>query len=233
LTLRFQTTNIAVTTILALNHALVNTYLETANMDVVSPVGNQPPPADDRPRVGRQVRHWRGERSMTLAQVAERSSLNVGYLSQIENDKACPSLDALASLGRALDVPTAWFLMDATTPPVVVRAASRRTWAGPGGATRVESVDGGVPRDVRVVRIVVEAGGATGFHAHAGMEHHVMLAGQLRATQGDHQVQLGPGDYLLWDASIPHNAEAIGEQPVEILIISSRVSGTESTPPGE
>ena len=29
---------------------------------------------------------------MTLANVAERTGLNVGYLSQIENDKASPSL---------------------------------------------------------------------------------------------------------------------------------------------
>ena len=60
-----------------------------------------------------------------------------------------------------------------------------------------------------------------------------MIAGQMRATQGDHQVELGPGDYLLWDASIPHNAEVIGSEPIEVLIISSRVNGTESAPPGE
>ena len=170
---------------------------------------------------------------MTLAQVAERSSLNIGYLSQIENDKACPSLDALAAIGRALEVPTAWFLMDSTPPPVVVRAASRRSWTGPGGVNRVEAVDGGVPRDVRIVRIMAEPGGETGFHAHAGMEHHVMISGRMRATQGDHQVDLGPGDYLLWDASIPHNAEVIGPEPVDMLIISSRVNGTETAPPGE
>ena len=202
-------------------------------MDATATTGDANPPTDDRPRVGRQVRHWRGERSMTLAQVAERSSLNVGYLSQIENDKACPSLDALASIGRALDVPTAWFLMDGTAPPVVVRAVSRRTWVGPGSGSRVESVDGGVPRDVRIVRIVADPGGSTGFHAHAGMEHHVMLSGRMRATQGDHQVELGPGDYLLWDASIPHNAEVIGDEPADLIIISNRVTGTESAPPGE
>ena len=26
-------------------------------------------------------------------------------------------------------------------------------------------------------------------------------------TQGDHVVELGPGDYLRWDGSIPHDAE--------------------------
>ena len=41
-----------------------------------------------RPAVGTQVRRWRTERGLTLAGVAERSGLNIGYLSQIENDKA-------------------------------------------------------------------------------------------------------------------------------------------------
>ena len=47
-----------------------------------------PPVPRNRPQVGRQIRHWRSQRGLTLAQVAERSGLNVGYLSQIENDKA-------------------------------------------------------------------------------------------------------------------------------------------------
>jgi transcriptional regulator with XRE-family HTH domain len=46
---------------------------------------------------------------MTLAKVSEASGLNIGYLSQIENDKAVPSLEALASLATALDVPIGWF----------------------------------------------------------------------------------------------------------------------------
>src|SRR3712207_934352 len=82
-----------------------------------------------RPRVGAEIRRWRAERGLTLSQVAERSGLNIGYLSQIENDKASPSLDALAQIGGALDVPIAWFLLDAAPPPRVVRADERRTYA--------------------------------------------------------------------------------------------------------
>ena len=70
-----------------------------------------------RPAVGAQVKRWRSERSLTLANVAERSGLNIGYLSQIENDKASPSLACLASISDALDVPIAWFFLDEVPPP--------------------------------------------------------------------------------------------------------------------
>jgi len=40
------------------------------------------------PAVGRQVRRWRTDRGLTLARLAQATGLNIGYLSQIENDKA-------------------------------------------------------------------------------------------------------------------------------------------------
>ena len=78
-----------------------------------------------KPAVGVQIKRWRTERGLTLANVAERSGLNVGYLSQIENDKASPSLGCLASIADALEVPAAWFLIDDLPAPVVVRATER------------------------------------------------------------------------------------------------------------
>ena len=97
------------------------------------------------------------ERGLTLANVAERSGLNVGYLSQIENDKASPSLE----------------LPDVASPP---RSTSRspgssstrcpRRWSSaradrPIDATelgRIEHVDGGASRDVSIVEVVAPSG---------------------------------------------------------------------------
>ncbi len=187
-----------------------------------------------RPQVGRQVRHWRQERELTLAQVAERSGLNVGYLSQIENDKASPSLESLAAIGDALEVPINWFLLDTERPMRIVRASDRREWAGPDGKGVIEEVDGGIPRDLRIVHATMPgAGASTGFHAHSGDEHHIVLSGRIRVTQGTTTEEVGPGDYLLWDATIPHDVEQIGDEPATLLIISHRAHRTESSRPGE
>jgi transcriptional regulator with XRE-family HTH domain len=196
------------------------------------PEASPPTAVADRPRpaVGPQVKRWRTERSLTLAQVAERSGLNVGYLSQIENDKASPSLESLAAIGAALEVPVAWFLQDTSLPPRVIRAADRRRWEAPGGGG-VEEVDGGVSRELCIVQVTGLPGGSTGLHAHPGDEHHIMLRGRMRLTQGDHVVELGPGDYLLWDATIPHDAESIGDEPPVVLIVSTRQRGTETAAP--
>ena len=174
-------------------------------------VGRRPP------AVGRQVRRWRTERGLTLARVAESTGLNVGYLSQIENDKASPSLSCLSSLAGALDVPIAWFLVDDTQAPEVTRAADRRWRELPAG--RASRIDGRGSSDISIVEVEVQPGEGTGIHTHPGDEHHLITRGRFRMTQGPHVVELGPGDYLRWDGLVPHDAEAIGDEPAAMLIV--------------
>jgi mannose-6-phosphate isomerase-like protein (cupin superfamily) len=145
----------------------------------------------------------------------------MGYLSQIENDKAVPSLEALASIAGALDVPVAWLLLDSSMPPRVVRIGERPRTEGPGGA-RLSEVDAGTSRDLCILEVTAPPGHATGVHAHHGDEHHVVLAGRWRMTQGEHSVELGPGDYLAWDPAIPHDVENVGDEEGTILIVYPR-----------
>ena len=174
-----------------------------------------------RVNVGRETRRWRQSRGLTLAQVSERSGLNVGYLSQIENEKAVPSLEALASIAAALDVPPAWLLLDSGLPPRVVLAEDRPSLPAAGGA-RITEVDAGTSRDMCIIEAVVPPGHATGVHAHQGDEHHVILSGRWRMTHGDSVMELGPGDYVAWDPTVPHDAENIGPDEARILIIYPR-----------
>ncbi|HEX5013036.1 MAG TPA: XRE family transcriptional regulator [Candidatus Limnocylindrales bacterium] len=183
--------------------------------------GGQGTATDRRPPpVGAQVRRWRTERGLTLAGVADRTGLNIGYLSQIENGKAVPSIGCLTTLSGALDVPIAWFFVDETPAPVVVRRSERAVTEPEG--MRVERVDAGSARDISIVEVVIPPGGHPGQHAHAGDEHHVVLSGRFRMTQGDHVVEAGPGDYVRWDGTIPHDAEVISEEEGRLLIVSLR-----------
>ena len=179
--------------------------------------------AGARINVGRETRRWRLARTLTLAQVGERSGLNIGYLSQIENEKATPSLEALAAIAAALDVPPAWLLLDSDAAPRVVLATDRPTLDSPAGSVLTE-VDAGTSRDVCILEVAAEPGHATGIHAHQGDEHHVILEGRWRMTQGDHTVELGPGDYIAWDPTIPHDVENIGDGPGRVLMIYPRHS---------
>ena len=181
-----------------------------------------------RPLVGGRIRRRRVERGLTLAGVAELTGLNIGYLSQVENDKASPSLETLAALATALDVPIAWFLLDSSAAPRLVRAADRprRTGREGGGLTQV---DGGIARDLAIFEGTMPVGHRTGFHAHPGDEHHVVLSGRIRITQGETVVEAGPGDYVLLDGTLPHDAETISDEAARLLIVYPRGGHSELT----
>lgn len=182
-----------------------------------------------RPLVGSRIRRRRRDRGLTLAQVAEATGLNVGYLSQVENDKASPSLETLAALAEALDVPIAWFLLDQSAAPRVVRADERPRRSMSAGSAPMSQVDGGIARDIAIFEGALPSGHRTGFHAHPGDEHHLVLEGRVRITQGETVVEAGAGDYVLLDGTLPHDAETIGHGPARLLIIYPRGGHSELT----
>jgi transcriptional regulator with XRE-family HTH domain len=182
-----------------------------------------------RPLVGTQIRRRRRERNLTLAAIAERTGLNIGYLSQVENDKASPSLETLAALADALEVPIAWFLLEQSIGPRVVRAVERPRQRLPRGAGTMSQVDGGIARDVAIFEGTMPVGYRTGMHAHPGDEHHILLSGRVRLTQGDAVVEAGPGDYVLLDGTLPHDAETIGHEPAHLIIVYPRGGHSELT----
>ncbi len=166
---------------------------------------------------------------MTLAAVAEATRLNVGYLSQVETDKASPSLETLAALAAALDVPIAWFLLDESVAPRVVRASERPRREMPRRAGSMTQVDGGLAREIAIFEGTMPRGYRTGFHSHSGDEHHIVLSGRVRITQGASVVEAGAGDYVLLDGTLPHDAEAIGDEPTRLLIVYPRGGHSELT----
>jgi transcriptional regulator with XRE-family HTH domain len=182
-----------------------------------------------RPLVGGRIRRRRQDLGLTLAVVAERTHLNVGYLSQVENDKASPSLETLASLADAFDVPIAWFLLDESVGPRVVRASERPRRRMPRAAGSMTQVDGGIARDIAIFEGTMPAGHHTGFHAHPGDEHHVVLSGTIRITQGETAIEAGPGDYVLLDGTLPHDAEVVGDEPARMFIVYPRGGHSELT----
>lgn len=64
-------------------------------------------------KIGKAIVAIRNERQISQKELADRSNLANGYLSQIENDKKLPSLEALDSICQALNVPVYVFLLKA------------------------------------------------------------------------------------------------------------------------
>lgn len=172
--------------------------------------------------VGERLRAVRLERKLTVGSLAERTGLSKGLISQVENGKTSPSIATLERLAESLEVPAAYLLLKSDEQIQVVRTTDRAIYQfGPDRLT-VELLSGR-GRQMKVVLVEMPPGTSTGneAHAHAGEEFHMVLAGQVEATQGDQSVTLEAGDALHWNGFIPHRVRNVGTTPARVLAVTS------------
>ena len=71
-------------------------------------------------------------------------------------------------------------------------------------------------------RVVIRKGQSNPRHSHPNCEEVLyLLKGRLEHTLGDEKVILAPGDTIVLDAGIPHNATSIGEEDADMIVAYS------------
>lgn len=71
-------------------------------------------------------------------------------------------------------------------------------------------------------RVRIEAGAANPRHVHDNCEEVLyLMTGRLRHSVGDETVELEPGDVLVVGPGIVHHAEAISDEPADMIVAYS------------
>ena len=164
--------------------------------------------------VGERVRAERQARGLSVGALAAAAHVGKGSLSEIENGARNPTMSTLYALAGALGVPLATLIAD--RPGVRV--------ASPGVEARLLDVshDGG--QTVEVYRLHLDAGVHYRSPAHIPgvVEHLLVISGRARACRLGQEDELGPGQVAQWASDVDHSYTALGEDPVEsVLIIRS------------
>jgi transcriptional regulator with XRE-family HTH domain len=172
--------------------------------------------------VARNVRRFRLERAMSLGELARRSGLSKQTLSKIEQGAGNPTVETLALLGTALDVPARRLLTEWGTP-VYVQRQDEGEWAdGANWSERLldETYGSGY---VRTLVLRLERGGngadaAVAPHA-AGTLHHVyVVTGKLRTGPLNEPVDLAAGDFVRFPGDVPHRHLCLSERVVAHMV---------------
>jgi transcriptional regulator with XRE-family HTH domain len=65
--------------------------------------------------------------------------------------------------------------------------------------------------------VVYDVGGASAecnrFIRHSGREYGLLLSGRLQLTVGFDEYELGPGDSICFDSTVPHRLRNVGDEP--------------------
>ena len=161
--------------------------------------------------LGARLRDARNERGWTLEQLAERSGLSPGFLSQVERGLSTLSIVSLSSICRALDLPIET-LFSSTGPldqraPLVTRADQQLNIKIGGSPIEYGYLTGQLPQaPIQELLIGEFPGGCRqDGSAHEGEEFGYVLEGELVLRVGETEYALSSGDSYHIAASQPHD----------------------------
>ncbi|MET8542295.1 XRE family transcriptional regulator [Kitasatospora sp. NPDC004799] len=166
------------------------------------------------------LKRVRAQRGLSLSELSRRAGVGKATLSQLESGAGNPTLETVLGLSRVLGVPISDLVEARPAGEVtVVRAADTEVFSGRGVDLRpLRRIEAG---DVvfEVFDQVVRIDGTQISGGHGGTEHTVVQAGRLRVRAGRHEVELGPGDYIGFDAALPHSYTAVSGEPVRSVLL--------------
>lgn len=176
--------------------------------------------------IGEQVRAFRKQLHMTVAEVAGQADLSPGMLSKIENGLTSPSLATLKALSGALNVPvTAFFRKyeeerDATFVKAGQGLNIERRGTRAGHQYQLLGHTAGKQVFVEPYLIsLTEESDVFPLFQHDGVEFIYMLAGEVIYRHGSETYRMTPGDSLFFDADAPHGPEELISLPIRFLAV--------------
>jgi transcriptional regulator with XRE-family HTH domain len=180
------------------------------------------PPLDAMPHVGRAIRALRQGKGMTLQELATAAGVSVGMLSQIERDRANPSLRILSQLRTALGAPISALFEEPRAVPqdaAFVRRANSRPWLDL-GYLRKELLSPGGPQSLKFMILHIPPFGSSdkpmSYPAEKG---GLVLEGELVLTVGGTEARLAEGDSFLFSSMDLHAFRNPLDSPARVLWI--------------
>jgi len=168
---------------------------------------------------GARIRSLRKLKGLTLVQLAQRTGLSHGYLSQIERGISQPSIASLVEIAQALGVTMQWLFSEpqegkeSNGPCIDERLVKQHQ------RIEIQYKDGIIdqlltPRSNNNLEVIYSSyppGTESEPYSHKGHEAVLVLQGSLEVEVGDARYVLEEGDCLSFTSSEPHAHRNLSE----------------------
>jgi transcriptional regulator with XRE-family HTH domain len=177
---------------------------------------------DPQAAIGEQLRELRLVKKLTLREVAEKSDISVGYLSQLERNQSRLPIGVLKKISDALGVHMNWFFQhntdgDASERDVVVRAANRRRMSFTGLGISEELLSPNLSGPLELLISTIEPGADSEDYSHDGAEAGLVLSGTLDLWVAGRYFRLGEGDSFSFKSSEVHRCANPTDSQTRVL----------------
>ena len=180
--------------------------------------------------VGARLRALRIEQGLSVNELATRAGVSAGTVSQVERNKANPSVRILERLRQALSVPLTALLEedDAVSDPIVgdfVRKAAERPLFDVGKhGMQKELLSPHGDHDLKMMIILLPAGaGSDEVLVGVGEKAGLVLEGTVVLNVGDRRALLHAGDSFQFKSTVPHSVRNESSETARVLWVMNTV----------
>jgi transcriptional regulator with XRE-family HTH domain len=185
--------------------------------------------------IGSRLREERERDGLSQRELARRLGVSASLISQIESGQSKPSVSTLYAIVTELGV-SVDRIFDVHAHELPVAAAAGAEGAVPDGGpapvvspaerhvielasgVRWERLTSHEHEDVDFLHVTYDVGGASApderLMRHQGREYGYVMTGRLGVQLGFERHELGPGDSIAFDSTLPHRLWNVGHEPV-------------------
>jgi quercetin dioxygenase-like cupin family protein len=178
--------------------------------------------------IGHKLRRLRLRKSMGLLALSRHTGLSPALLSKLERDVMHPTLPTLLRIAMVFSVGLEYFFNPEPRPVFeVVRKKDRLRFPESPDAAQAayhfESLD--FPVTDRVLNSYFAEfepveGERGPLHEHPGIEFIYVVSGRLELRTAEDRHELGEGDAVYFDSTVPHGYRRLGARRTTALVVA-------------
>jgi transcriptional regulator with XRE-family HTH domain len=169
--------------------------------------------------IGEKLKRLRMINSLTQEELGNRADLTKGYISQLENDAACPSIATLKDILDVFGVSMQEFFTDPVDTDVVFGTEDRVQLTADDGDVKVELlVPGAHNREMDPTLVTLDAGAEMEEQDfHEGEEFGYVMLGRIQVRLDDKLYTVKKNECFFFTSDRRHAIKNIGKGPAKIL----------------
>ncbi|WP_019138519.1 MULTISPECIES: helix-turn-helix domain-containing protein [Peptoniphilus] len=173
--------------------------------------------------IGNKIKEMRIEKGLTQEELADRSELTKGFISQIERNLTSPSVDSLLDILEALGTnPSLFFKKDENEKITFKEEDFFESENDEMGYILDWVVPNAQKNEMEPMRIKIKAGGRSkDIQPYEGEEFGFVLRGSVNLIYGNEEYKVKKGESFYFKANRSHYLKNEGKCETEILWISS------------
>ena len=172
--------------------------------------------------IGKKVKNLRLQLGLTQEELASRTELSKGFISQLERDITSPSIATLMDILEALGTNVGAFFSETRADKIIYSAEEMFIKEETDGSSVQWLVTDAQRNALEPILVTLPGGVSTATDdPHEGEEFGYVLSGSVTLQLGERRYRVKKGDSFYFRPQSTHNLTNTGKLPARVLWVST------------